>query len=72
MFGGYIEEVARRHLGDDWTLESPVSPDPMITLCISGLNMFPPTKVYKRLMNGEEDNVWFYYLALQMRPPPLI
>lgn len=26
--------------------------------------IFPPAKVQKRLVNGSEDNVWFYYQVL--------
>ncbi len=28
---------------------------------LANLHSFPPAKVYKRLTNGAEDNVWIYY-----------
>jgi hypothetical protein len=65
MFGGYIGEVFRLQWGGEWTLHSPLSSEPHIALQIRGNHIFPPDKVYKRIMNGSEDNVWMYAQMLQ-------
>ncbi len=68
MFGGYLGEVIRRHLGGEWTLDSGIDPEPTITLALSNASkVFPPGKVYKRLMNGEGDGVPFYYQVIKMK-----
>lgn len=66
MFGGYLGEVFRRHQGGEWLLDDQISPGgPVITLQHSSAGkFFPPAKVYKRLMNGDEDNVWIFYQVL--------
>jgi hypothetical protein len=61
MFGGYIGEVIRRKWGGEWVLESLNSSEPLIALKVKGSLIFPPSKVYKRLIAGDEDNVWFYF-----------
>ncbi len=68
MFGGYTGEVMRRHLGGEWTLDSGIDSEPTITLAFSNeAKVFPPSKVYKRLMNGEGDGVPFYYHVVKMK-----
>lgn len=66
MFGGYLGEVFRKHHGGEWLIEEiPGSPGPVITLRHSGGGkFFPPAKVYGRLTNGDEDNVWIFYQVL--------
>ena len=34
-------------------------------LADNGIKLRPQNKVYKRLTDGEGDNVWFYYLTLK-------
>lgn len=68
MFGGYIGEVMRRHLGSEWTLDSGIYSEPTITLAFSDESkVFPPSKVYKRLVNGEGDSVHFYYRVVKIK-----
>jgi hypothetical protein len=64
MWGGYVGEVIRRRWGGDWTTETAAQPGPVITLRVLGADIFPPAKVYKRIVNGSEDNVWHYYQIL--------
>lgn len=66
MFGGYVGEVFRKHHGGEWLLApAPGSDAPVITLQHSGVGSFwPPGKVHKRIVNGPDDNVWFYYRVL--------
>lgn len=65
-FGGYLGEVYRRHHGGDWILETPpMASEPFPTVATpSGIHFFPTAKAFKRIMNGPEDNVCFYYFVL--------
>jgi hypothetical protein len=65
MWGGYVGEVMRRQWGGEWTSATEAMPGTVITLCIHGSDIYPPAKVYKRLVNGSEDSVWFYYQVLK-------
>ena len=64
-WGGYIGEVIRRRWGGEWTTETAAYPGTVITLRVLGYDIFPPAKVYKRLTNGSEDNIWHYYQVLR-------
>lgn len=67
MFGGYIGEVMRRRFGGEWTLDSSIFVEPTITLAFSPTSMvFPPSKVYKRLIDGEGDAVTSYYQVIKL------
>lgn len=62
MFGGYIGEVVRRKRGGVWQIiQNPLGDENVIALVNGDDKIFPPSKVFKRLMNGEEDDVWFYF-----------
>ncbi len=65
MYGGYIGEVVRRAAGGEWVFDTEVVPG-QNTICLrkGESRVFPPGKVHKRLTNGSEDNVWFYYQVL--------
>lgn len=56
IWGAYLGETLRRNYGGEWAVENEIS-----VLNISGFKIFPSSKVYKRLTNGPEDNVAFYY-----------
>ena len=65
MYGGYIGEVVRRAGGGEWVLDTEITPgEQVIALRKGDGRMFPPSKVQKRLTNGSEDNVWFYFQVL--------
>jgi hypothetical protein len=60
-YGGYLGEVIRREVGGEWCLDEE---NKFIGLrCGEGV-IWPPTKVYKRLVNGAEDNVSVYCKVL--------
>ena len=64
MYGGYIGEVYRRTVGGTWDLREdiPGAEGPMLALSRPGGDaIFPPAKVWKRIHNGAEDDVWFYF-----------
>jgi hypothetical protein len=64
-WGGYVGEVIRQHWGGEWTTETAAYPGKVITLRVLDSDIFPIAKVYKRLTNGTEDNVWHYYQVLK-------
>jgi hypothetical protein len=64
MYGGYVGEVFRRNHGGEWCAQDnvPGVDGPVIAVKVrEGESWFLPAKVYKRLMNGWEDNVAFFY-----------
>ncbi len=67
VWGAYLGEVMRRHHGGEWIVAPVFGPDddPVLTLKIGDTSLFPPAKVHKRLTNGAEDNVWYYYQVLE-------
>lgn len=70
MYGGYIGETFRKHFGGEWEIRDnvPGASSPIITFSNSeGDTFFPVSKVWRRINNGEEDNVWIYYKFLQQR-----
>lgn len=58
MLGGYMGEVLRRSKGGEWAINQEFS---AIGLKNGETWLFPPAKVYKRLTNGAEDNLWSYF-----------
>ncbi len=65
VFGGYVGEVMRKNFGGDWSIENPSNLGNTVLLTIGGWELSPVAKVYKRLTNGPEDNVWHYYQLLK-------
>ena len=61
MFGSYLGETYRRNRGGEWGVSDGNTP----TLSFGGgYKSFPWARVYKRLINGEEDNVHHWYLGM--------
>jgi hypothetical protein len=56
LWGSYIGEVIRRNYGGEWKRTSAG-----IIFKIDNAELYPMDKVYKRLTNGLEDNIEFYY-----------
>lgn len=63
LFGAYIGEVLRQRWRGEWYLETHLPPGPQIGLRIGSTAVFPVAKVYKRLLEGKGDDVWFYFQA---------
>ncbi len=62
MYGGYVGEVLRRKGGGEWQIAAQPSPFAgSIVLCKDDVSLPPPAKVYKRLTDGPEDDVWVYF-----------
>ena len=83
MFGAYVGEIMVRHAGAHWvdtTVDPEVPPDMGFPMSIRhGDNLaIPFFKVCKRIDNGEEDNIPYYYTVLtniwtdgmHSQPPP--
>lgn len=67
LWGGYFGEVVRRRWGGEWTIETyPGGNFATLTLTLPAGKIFPSIKVYRRLTEGEGDNVWKFYQS--MRP----
>lgn len=61
LFGSYLGETYRRNRGGEWGVSDGNTP----TLSFGGgYKSFPWARVYKRLINGDEDNVHHWYLGM--------
>lgn len=65
MLGGYIGEVFRRSKGGDWAIHQDFN---ALGVQRDEAWVFPPSKVHKRLTNGDEDNLWSYYRVILEEP----
>lgn len=64
LLGVYLGEVARRHHGGEWLIPKEGPFQGALVLQSKRGQTSPPSKVYKRLTDGPEDNLVFYYKAL--------
>ncbi|GLX70262.1 hypothetical protein [Paenibacillus glycanilyticus] len=66
MWGGYLGEIIRANLGGNWGLSDQF--EDAIALKFDGedTEIYPPAKVYKRIMNGSEDHVAGYYQMIKV------
>jgi len=63
MFGSYLGEVIRRHLGGEWEPEHPLMPE-IPGMVVGGTMIAPWAKAYKRIVDGPGANLLFYYKVL--------
>ena len=63
IFGGYVGEVMRRHIGGEWGLSDQFE-NALALKFNTNTEVYPPAKVNKRIINGSEDNIWFYYCVI--------
>jgi len=62
VWGAYLGETVRRLWGGDWGVETyPGTVAPVVSIDIGGAKLFPIMKVYRRLTQGEGENVWKFY-----------
>lgn len=59
-FAGYIGEVIREKWGGKWVDNPPLDNGPAFTVDDDEY-LYLLSKVYRRIKNGSEDNVWFFY-----------
>jgi hypothetical protein len=60
-YGAYIGEVLRRKYGGTWAIDHPVAGPKTYPIHWKGGESFPVGWCGKRILNGEEDNVWFKF-----------
>jgi hypothetical protein len=65
VWGAYVGEVMRSHFGGEWQEPPAGTLQGQPVLSINGSQQSPPDKVRRRLVNGDEDNVWAYYQAVK-------
>ncbi|WP_422657573.1 hypothetical protein ACK8P5_17665 [Paenibacillus sp. EC2-1] len=63
IWGGYLGETIIRQCGGEWIMSSAF--EDAIALKVGESEIYPPAKVYKRIINGSEDNVNVYYKLLK-------
>ena len=68
LWGGYLGEVVRRQWNGAWDLiQYPGSAAAVPTLLISGSQLYPLLKVYRRLTMGDGENIWKFYEQIRNR-----
>ncbi|MEK5448139.1 hypothetical protein [Paenibacillus sp. FSL R7-0331] len=60
IFGGYVGEVMRKNIGGKWGISNHFE-NALALIFSSNTEVYPPAKVNKRIINGSEDNIVFYY-----------
>lgn len=73
-FGAYIGEIIRRKFGGSWATDHPVAGPKSFPIHFLGGDSFPVGWCGKRILNGDEDNVWFKYqmvISLRNEPGPM-
>lgn len=62
VWGGYFGETIRRLWGGEWDVETyQGTTAPVVSVDVGGAKVFPVMKVYRRLSQGEAENVWRFY-----------
>jgi hypothetical protein len=73
-YGAYLGEVIRRTESNaHWETSDPVGGEKSYPLVWGTGNCFPMAWCYRRIINGDEDNVWIKYQVLKKHaaePPP--
>jgi len=71
LWGGYLGEVVRRRWGGEWAMETyPGASFATLTLNVRGAKIFPSMKIYRRLTEGELDNVRAFYQTVRHKLTP--
>lgn len=63
IWGGYLGETIIRQYGGEWTMSSAF--ENTVTLRVGNSEIYPVTKIYKRIMNGPEDDVHIFYKLMK-------
>jgi hypothetical protein len=62
--GAYLGEVIRNKTGGEWKIEDPTGEGNTMVLQLGDVKIFPVARVYRRLKDGNENNVWHYYQSV--------
>ena len=66
LWGGYLGEVVRRYWNGGWDLiQYPGGVAAVPTLLVSGSQLYPLMKIYRRLTIGDRENVWEFYQRIR-------
>jgi hypothetical protein len=66
LYGGYIGEVMRFEWGmGEWIIPDEGPFAGALVLQYGEAMTSPPAKVFKRIVDGSGDNVWYYYQVLK-------
>ena len=63
MWGGYLGETIIGIFGGEW-IESTTFEN-AIAIKVQGTEIYPPAKIYKRIVNGQEDNIVQFFKVLK-------
>jgi len=66
-FGAYIGEVIRRKFGGSWATDHPVAGPNSFPMHSLGSDSFTIGWCAKRIVNGDDDSVWFKYQVVVWR-----
>ena len=64
MWGAYLGEVLRRSYSGEWSIPQDGVFQGNYVLTVGSTLTSPPAKVWKRLTDGDGDNVYMYYRVL--------
>jgi acyl-CoA reductase-like NAD-dependent aldehyde dehydrogenase len=68
LWGSYFGEVVRRRWGGEWSVETyPGGNFATLALTVTAGKLFPSMKVYRRLTEGDGDNLWRFYQTVRAR-----
>lgn len=68
LWGAYFGETVRRSFGGAWDLvQYPGKPTAVPALLVSGSQLYPLMKVYRRLSMGEAENIWKFFEKIRSR-----
>jgi hypothetical protein len=66
LWGGYLGEVVRRYWNGGWDLiQYPGGNAAVPTLLVSGSQLYPLMKIYRRLTMGDQENIWEFYRRIR-------
>jgi hypothetical protein len=65
MYSGYLGQVIKLRWGGEWKAESEYSFSNGPGIRVKNQDLFLMSKVYRRLVNGAEDNVWHLYQIIK-------
>ena len=68
LWGSYFGEVVRRRWGGEWSIETyPGAAFATLALTVTAGTLYPSMKVFRRLTEGDSDNVWRFYETVKAR-----
>jgi hypothetical protein len=65
IYGGYVGQVVIKQMGGEWQLQDLPDGGSRVVLLCSGIQAFPPEKVFKRLTKDRFSGVGGYCRALR-------